>query len=587
MAKKNSKKNTQGKNAVSEVGAGSLSGPPKLQPDIAQLFKDAAHSLFEFEGEVKGEPSVNNPQAQTDFMVAVAKGEEVVDSALAASVRAGGADSSEIIEFRSDSSQSQMEQGNELTDEPINHKDLGVDDLGDLDFLDLEEPSSNAKSEGLELHFLDEAELGKSLDAVEKSSGSEGQNSEAETAPAAEPLEFLGTELESFESVAIEETEFVDEERLESIIESILFASDRPCSLAALKQVFHGTNVDGKKIKFALDRLMVEYAGGKRGVDLMEVPGGYQLRTKMDNLTFIQKSMKQRPFKLSPPALETLAIVAYKQPVVKSEVDEIRGVESGHLLRALMEKNLVSFAGRSDLPGKPMQYQTTKRFLELFSLRSIKELPTLSQMDEILPEGIGADEDDEKKVKLSDVTESLKTQNQSTSYSDGEEELMKISSQLEGISTSTDFFEQEKQRQKMKKDEEKARSIQEALIMGEAVSNRDLNWLKAYEENLLKTEEKNNSLNSSEDQQGGALDLGHQTLMGADSKPEIDNATERDEYLEMQKAFLGLGGSEGADATGAKTNWVEASEQEEMGGAEPSLYDDEYFESNDLAEIDK
>lgn len=291
-----------------------------------------------------------------------------------------------------------------------------------------------------------------------------------------------GTELDGFESAEIEEVEFVEEERLESIVESILFASDRPVSLAALKLVFKGTNINTQKIRRALDQLAVEYAGGRRGVTLEEVPGGYQLRTKIDNMEFMRRTLKARPFKLSGPALEVLAIVAYKQPLVKSEVDVIRGVESGHLLRALMEKNLVCFEGKSELPGRPMQYGTTRKFLEIFGLRNLKELPTLSQIDELLPEGIGEEEEKEKQT-LSTITDSM-AEIVGTSYSQGEEELNKITEQLEEITTSSDFFEKEKQRQREKRDQEKAQNIREALALGEQVPTRDVNWLKRYDEAL-------------------------------------------------------------------------------------------------------
>ncbi|WP_413291558.1 SMC-Scp complex subunit ScpB [Bdellovibrio sp. HCB337] len=291
-----------------------------------------------------------------------------------------------------------------------------------------------------------------------------------------------GTELDGFESAQIEEVEFVEEERLESIIESILFASDRPVSLASLKLVFKGTNINTQKIRRVLDSLAVEYAGGRRGVTLEEVPGGYQLRTKIDNMEFMRRTLKARPFKLSGPALEVLAIVAYKQPLVKSEVDVIRGVESGHLLRALMEKNLVCFEGKSELPGRPMQYGTTRKFLEIFGLRNLKELPTLSQIDELLPEGIGEDEEVQKPT-LATITDSM-SELVGNSYSQGEEELTKITEQLEEIATSSDFFEKEKIRQREKRDQEKAQNIREALALGESVPTRDVNWLKRYDEAL-------------------------------------------------------------------------------------------------------
>jgi segregation and condensation protein B len=196
-------------------------------------------------------------------------------------------------------------------------------------------------------------------------------------------------------------------------------------------------------------------------------------------MNFIARSVKARPFKLSGPALEVLAILAYKQPIPKAELDDIRGVESGHLLRALMEKGLATFEGKSDLPGKPMLYGTTKKFLEIFGLRNLKELPTLSQIDELLPEGMDEVQSEEKQT-LSQLTDSLSEQIGS-SFSVGEEELNKVETQLAEIQTSSDFFEQEKVRQRQKRDAEKAQGIRDAITMGEEVSNRDRNWLARYE----------------------------------------------------------------------------------------------------------
>lgn len=286
-----------------------------------------------------------------------------------------------------------------------------------------------------------------------------------------------GTELEDFESAEIVETEFLEEEQIVSIVESILFSTDRPVGLGAFKQAFKGTSVKTQQIKRAIENLQIEYAGGRRGITLEEINGGYQLRTKVDNMNFLRRMIKARPFRLSGPALEVLAIMAYKQPNTKSAIDEIRGVESGHLLRALMEKGLVSFEGKSELPGKPMLYGTTRKFLEIFGLRNIRELPSLSEIDQLIPEGIG---DVEEKETLSDITSNM-SQNVDQTYSVGEDELLKISEELHGITTSSEFFEQEKARQKQKRDDEKAQNIREALTVGEKVDKKDLKWLERYE----------------------------------------------------------------------------------------------------------
>ncbi len=264
----------------------------------------------------------------------------------------------------------------------------------------------------------------------------------------------LESELGEFAATTeIEEIEFIEEDRVQSILESILFAADKPLSLALIKQAFQGTAVRSEQIRRGLEALKVEYAGGKRGVTLEEISNGYQLRTKMDNRDYLRRMSKVRPFKLSGPALEVLAIVAYKQPVIKSEIDQIRGVESGHLLRALMEKHLVHFGGKSEFPGKPMLYCTGRRFLEVFGLRNLKELPSLSEIDELLPDGIGAPE--EENAKLSDLTGEL-SESAVGSYSIGEEELLKITNDLQSIAPTTAFFEEEKRRAKQQRDDERA-----------------------------------------------------------------------------------------------------------------------------------
>ncbi|MGE4130467.1 MAG: SMC-Scp complex subunit ScpB [Bdellovibrionales bacterium] len=286
-----------------------------------------------------------------------------------------------------------------------------------------------------------------------------------------------GSELESFESAEIEEIEELTDERIRSVVESVLFATDKPLSIAVIKQSFKGTQVRSKEIRAALMALQEEYENTPRGFELKEAGGGFQLRTKVSNLPFLRQSVKARPFRLSGPALEVISIVAYKQPVTKAQIDEIRGVESGHLLRALMEKSLVSFGERSDLPGKPMFYETTRKFLEIFGLRNIQELPSLSEIDQLIPEGIG---DVEEKESLGDLTEQLSEEVGKT-YSEGEDELLKITDELQTISTSSEFFEQEKQRMKEKRDADRARDIRESILFGETVQDKDRRWLEKYD----------------------------------------------------------------------------------------------------------
>lgn len=291
-----------------------------------------------------------------------------------------------------------------------------------------------------------------------------------------------GTELEGFASAEIEVVEELPIERIASVVESLLFSSDKPQSVAMLKAAFIGTKVKSADIRKAIALLETQFANAERGVEVYEISGGYQLRTKVDNAAYLQKTIKARPFRLSGPALEVMAIVAYKQPCAKVQVDEIRGVESGHLMRGLLERGLIAFGEKSDLPGRPMYYETTRKFLEIFGLRQIEELPTLNEIDQLIPEGIG--EPVEEKQTLSDVTEEM-SQNAGTTYSEGEEELQSISSDLSNINLSTAFFEEEKKRVRDAKDLEKAQEIRERQVIGEAVTTRELNWLAKFDNGTL------------------------------------------------------------------------------------------------------
>jgi segregation and condensation protein B len=366
-----------------------------------------------------------------------------------------------------------------------------------LDFFESDNESSESDKDAIELKEFNENQK-ELVDDVKDLSEDEAQNLIAASNELEEDFEKsleasrvpdFSDDSEEAENLDMlpedSQVEFIEQNQALSIVESLLFSSDRPLGIGTFKQVFQGTTFKTKDIKKALEELQIQYADSKRGVELEEINGGWQLRTKVDNMDFLRKLAKTRPFKLSGPALEVLAIIAYKQPLVKSEIDDIRGVESGHLVRALMEKHLVSFQGKSELPGKPMQYGTTKKFLEIFSFRNLRELPSLDEIDQLLPDGIGMEEEDEK---LSDVTESLSEQ-YSGNYSEGEEELLKIEDTLSGIDISSEFFEQEKIRQREKRDRDRATDIREALDVGEEVEKKDQTWLMRYEEKIKLQEE--------------------------------------------------------------------------------------------------
>jgi segregation and condensation protein B len=347
----------------------------------------------------------------------------------------------------------------------------------------LSESFADASTDSADDESSELDELGGDLaSAVEAEAAIEGEVDGESSADIQVAADVQDTELADFDSAEIEDIEEISQDELMSAVESLLFASDRPQSAAVLKAAFQGTKVRVADIRAAVERLQIEYSNASRGVVIDEVAGGYQIRTKPSNQKYLVRTVKARPFRLSGPALEVLAIVAYKQPCTKSMVDEIRGVESGHLMRGLLDRGLIHFAGKSELPGRPMSYETTRKFLEIFNLRNIQELPTLNEIDQLIPEGIG--DEAEKKPELKDITGALSAEVQTQSYSVGEEELVDISSELKAIETTTAFFEEEKVRQRQKRDADRAQDLRERLTVGEIVEDKDRRWLEKYEAEL-------------------------------------------------------------------------------------------------------
>jgi segregation and condensation protein B len=173
----------------------------------------------------------------------------------------------------------------------------------------------------------------------------------------------------------------VDEERLKAIIESLLFAAGEPVSLNRLAAVLD--SVPKAEIQNALGALGSQYAQGGRGLTVEEVAGGYQLRTRKEFAPQIRKLLAGKPPRLSRSLLETLAIVAYRQPVTRPEIEQVRGVDCGGVLETLLERRLIKISGRKEAPGRPMLYETTSEFLEVFGLKDLDSLPDLKEFQEI------------------------------------------------------------------------------------------------------------------------------------------------------------------------------------------------------------
>lgn len=184
----------------------------------------------------------------------------------------------------------------------------------------------------------------------------------------------------------------MDDFEIKPILESLFFVSDSPIRLETLVEILPESNRE--VILEGIRQIQAEYEDRSKGIELTEIAGGYQFRTKPIWAGWVNRLKKAKTIKLSQAALETLAIVAYRQPIIRPAIEEIRGVDSGSVLHTLLEKGLIKIMGRKDLPGRPIVYGTTKAFLELFSLNTLSDLPTLKEiqpppaLEEIPREGI-------------------------------------------------------------------------------------------------------------------------------------------------------------------------------------------------------
>ena len=170
----------------------------------------------------------------------------------------------------------------------------------------------------------------------------------------------------------------MDDFEIKPILENLFFVSDSPIRLETLIEILPESNKEA--ILEGIRQIQAEYENPSKGVELTEIAGGYQFRTKPRWAGWVGRLKKTKAIKLSQAALETLAIIAYRQPVIRPAIEEIRGVDSGSVLHTLLEKGLIKIMGRKDLPGRPIVYGTTKTFLELFSLNTLSDLPTLKEI---------------------------------------------------------------------------------------------------------------------------------------------------------------------------------------------------------------
>jgi len=181
---------------------------------------------------------------------------------------------------------------------------------------------------------------------------------------------------------------------LKQIVEGVLFSAPHPLSMDKLRRLVPETEKD--RVAETVRELVDEYASRDGGIFLARVAGGYQFRTAAHLAPWTAKLRQTPSLKLSRAALETLAVIAYRQPVIRSEVEYLRGVDSGGIIRSLLDMRLIRVAGRKEIPGRPLIYATTRHFLELFGLNSVDDLPSPEELGAL--DAPSADESDQDKA---------------------------------------------------------------------------------------------------------------------------------------------------------------------------------------------
>ncbi|MCK5581443.1 MAG: SMC-Scp complex subunit ScpB [Candidatus Omnitrophica bacterium] len=283
---------------------------------------------------------------------------------------------------------------------------------------------------------------------------------------------------------------------LKGAIEALLFVSDKPVTLEQLKEAID--SVEAGEIRGLIQQLKAEYEEEKRGMMIVEIAGGYQMLSSPSFAAFIRNFFKKRvKEKLSRPGLETLAIVAYKQPVSRSDVEVIRGVNSDGVVTNLLDKGLIKVVGRKDVPGRPYLYGTTKQFLEYFGLKTLKDMPKLGSISSMIeqtqekdmlpiegdqPVSEGTEVAEQETVVCEDVVhESLPTeqtqQEQEPALKISTEEEVKVSEDVvpaeetEVEEAEGEQAEEPKEEISQDKEEEERLAVEEATRLKEAMDD--------------------------------------------------------------------------------------------------------------------
>lgn len=183
----------------------------------------------------------------------------------------------------------------------------------------------------------------------------------------------------------------MDSKELRAALEAIIYVADEPASVEQMARALGAEKAD---VRAALDELTAFYQSDERGIEMKKVAGGYRFATKVQHHESLRRFIKslQPPVRLTMPALETLAVIAYKQPVTLPEINEIRGVNCGGVIQTLLDKRLIATAGRKPVVGRPILYRTSKDFLLRFGLNDVDDLPSLKEFEQLAKAALGADD---------------------------------------------------------------------------------------------------------------------------------------------------------------------------------------------------
>jgi segregation and condensation protein B len=209
-------------------------------------------------------------------------------------------------------------------------------------------------------------------------------------------------------------------QEIQAALEAIIYAADEP---ATLDHIAHALGVEKAEARSALDLLVASYQTEDRGIEVRKVAGGWKVYTKPQHHDVVRKFIKslQPPLRLTMPALETLAVIAYKQPATVPEINEIRGVNVGGVIKTLLEKRLITTAGRKEVIGRPILYRTSKQFMMRFGLSDLDELPSLKEFEQLAQAALGADEG------IAPIEPESEALGQSTDTADGSRESVAVS----------------------------------------------------------------------------------------------------------------------------------------------------------------